>query len=459
VPAAEVLAWHGRDSAFERLTPPWAGVTVIESRGTMEPGDGKRLKIKFGPLNTEWRIIHEALPGEIGFLDRQVSGPFAAWTHEHRFEDDPNGGSWLEDRITLKLPLGSAGNRLAGDRVMHTVNRNFAFRHQQTRHDLTLHARYADRKPMRIAVTGSTGLIGRRLLPFLKSGGHTVLPIVRKPTGAPGEITWNPDRGEIDAKALEGCDAVIHLAGESIAGGRWNPGRKERIRSSRTKGTALLARTIASLEQKPRVFVSTSGIGFYGNRGDELLTEASTTGEGFLAEVCRVWEAAADPARAAGIRVVHPRFGVVLASEGGMLKQLALPFKLGLGGRIGSGKQYVSWIAIDDLLGVLLEAVMNENLEGPVNVVAPGVVTNAEFTKALGRAFRRPTIVPIPAFAIKAAFGEMADELLLVSQRSVPARLNDEQFPYTYPTIDAALRHELTPENDPAVSRTERSGS
>lgn len=340
---------------------------------------------------------------------------------------------------------------------MQTVNRNFAFRHQQTRNDLALHARYVDRKPMRIAVTGSTGLVGRRLVPFLQGGGHTVLSIVRKPTGKPGEIVWNPDRGEIDAKALEGCDAVIHLSGESIAGGRWNSGRKERIRSSRTKGTSLLARTIAGLERKPRVFVSTSGIGFYGDRGGELLTEESTSGGGFLAEVCRVWEAAADPARAAGIRVVHPRFGVVVASEGGMLKQLSLPFKLGLGGRLGSGKQYFSWIAIDDLLGVLLEAVMNEDLEGPINAVAPGVVTNAEFTKALGRAFKRPTLIPIPAFAIKAAFGEMADELLLVSQRAVPARLNAASFLYNYPTIDTALRHELRPEDDPAVNRTERS--
>jgi uncharacterized protein (TIGR01777 family) len=434
-------------------------VTVIESRGTMEPGDGKDLKIKFGPFDTKWRIIHEALPGETGFLDRQVSGPFASWTHEHRFEDDPQGGSWLEDRITLQLPLGIAGDRVAGDRVMQTINRNFAFRHQQTRNDLALHARYADRGPKRIAVTGATGLVGRRLVPFLQSGGHTVLSIVRTPTGKPNEIVWNPETGAIDAKALEGCDAVIHLAGETIAGGRWTTRRKERIRSSRTKGTSLLARTLAGLEQKPDVFVSTSAVGFYGNRGDELLTEESSSGAGFLAEVCRAWEQAADPARDAGIRVVHPRFGVVLASEGGMLKQLSLPFKLGLGGRIGSGKQYVAWIAIDDLIGILLESVMNPELKGPVNVVAPGVVTNNEFTKALGRAYNRPTIFPIPAFAIRAAFGEMADELLLVSQRAVPARLNETGFTYNYPTIDSALRHEVTPEKDPALMRTEETGS
>ncbi|MCC6705818.1 MAG: TIGR01777 family protein [Thermomicrobiales bacterium] len=299
--------------------------------------------------------------------------------------------------------------------------------------------------PLRIAVTGATGLVGSRLVPFLRAGGHTVHRIVRTPTGAPDQIAWNPQRGEIDAAALEGVDAVVHLAGESIAGGRWNAARKERIRSSRIEGTTLLARTLAGLDRPPAVLVSTSAVGYYGDRGGQRLTEASGSGEGFLAEVCRVWEASADPARAAGIRVVHPRFGVVLAGEGGLLKQLSLPFRFGLGGKIGNGEQYLSWIAIDDLLTLLLEAIRNDALDGAVNAVAPGAVTNAEFTEALGRTLHRPTFLPLPAFAARAAFGEMADELLLVSQRAEPAVLHNAGFHFIYPDITSALGHELAP--------------
>jgi len=447
--AAEVLAWHGREGAFERLSPPWAKVQVLESRGTMHPGDSKRVKIAFGPLTTEWQITHEALPDGIGFRDRQLSGPFAAWTHEHRFEDDPAGGSWLEDRITYELPLKAAGN-IAQGRVEAELNRTFAYRHQVTRHDLAAHARHAEQSPRRIAITGATGLVGRRLVPFLRAGGHTVHRLVRTATGRPDEIVWEPNRGQLDQAALEGFDAVIHLAGVSIAGGRWSDTRKQAILESRVKGTALLADALTRLKRPPAVLVSTSAVGYYGNRGDEILTEASATGDGFLASVCREWEASASPASRAGIRVVHPRLGVVLAGEGGLLAQLARPFRLGLGGKIGDGRHYLSWIAIDDLLAVLLEAVMNESLEGPVNTVAPESVTNAAFTKSLASALHRPAIVPLPKVAARLAFGEMGDELLLVSQRAQPARLDAIGFPFTYPTIDAALRHELDPEPLPA---------
>lgn len=445
VSAAEALAWHGREGAFERLSPPWAKVRVIESRGTMHPGDTKRVTIKFGPLTTEWEITHEALPDGLGFLDRQVSGPFAAWTHEHRFADDPAGGSWLEDRITYELPLRPAGN-IASGKVEAELNRTFAYRHQVTRHDLAAHARHAEQSPRRIAITGATGLVGRRLVPFLRAGGHTVHRLVRTATGRPDEIVWEPNRGQLDQAALEGFDAVIHLAGVSIAGGRWSDARKQAILESRVKGTALLADALTRLKRPPAVLVSTSAVGYYGNRGDEILTEASATGDGFLAGVCREWEASASPASRAGIRVVHPRLGVVLAGEGGLLAQLARPFRLGLGGKIGDGRHYLSWIAIDDLLAVLLEGVMNDALEGPVNAVAPESITNATFTESLGRALHRPTVMPLPAFAARLAFGEMADELLLVSQRTQPARLETIDFAFTYPTIDAALRHELDPE-------------
>lgn len=451
VSAAEALAWHSREGAFERLAPPWSNVTVLDETGTNAPGDGKRVQIAFGPVKTDWQIVHEALDTGVGFADRQITGPFAEWLHEHRFEDDPDGGSWLEDRIAYRLPYRAVGDAALNGRIESELTRVFAYRHQVTQHDLATHARFTGRQPRRIAITGATGLVGSRLTSFLRAGGHTVKRIVRKATGAADEIVWNPSEGRIDASALEGFDAVIHMAGASIAGGRWSKKRMQLIRSSRIEGTSLLAQTLASLDRPPAVLVSTSAVGYYGLRGDERLTEASSNGEGFLADVCREWEAAAEPAEKAGIRVVHPRFGVVVAGEGGMIGQLLLPFKLGMGGRIGSGEQYLSWIAIDDLLSVLLESIMNDDLEGPVNAVAPSIITNQEFTDAMGSVLHRPTIVPVPVMAAKAAFGQMADELLLASQRAEPARLNSVDFHFSYPTIDDALKHELSPEPGPAL--------
>ena len=445
VSAAAALDWHRRDGAFERLVPPWADVRVRSSRGSIEPGDGQELAIKFGPLDTEWSIVHDALDGGTGFLDRQTSGPFADWTHEHRFSEEANGYVALEDRIRYQIPLGAFGDRSVGGRIQDELDRTFIYRHQITRHDLNTHDRFDEQPGKRIAITGASGLVGSRLVPFLRAGGHTVHRLVRSEASAPDEIAWDPATGRIDADALEGFDAVIHLAGVSISGSRWSSARKEAIRSSRVQGTTLLAQTLASLQQPPAAFVSTSAVGIYGSRGDEELTETSSAGTGFLADVCQEWESAADSARTAGIRVVHPRFGVVIAGEGGMLKQLLLPFKLGVGGRIGNGKQYLSWIAIDDLLSVLLESVMNDSLVGPVNAVAPESVTNEEFTKALGATLHRPTLLPLPETAVKVAFGEMADELLLTSQRTEPARLNDAGFQFSFPTIQRALEHELAP--------------
>ena len=296
---------------------------------------------------------------------------------------------------------------------------------------------------MRIAITGSTGLVGKRLIPFLETMGHDVVRLVRNGSTGPNSIAWNPERGEIDRAALEGVDAVIHLAGVSIAGGLWTKKRKAAIRDSRVKGTQLLAETLASLQQPPKVFVSTSAVGFYGNAGSTELTEESPSGADFLSEVCIAWEAAANPAREAGIRVVHPRFGIVLASEGGSLPLMMKPYQFGVGGPVGNGKQYMSWIALDDLVGVLLEAVTNDALEGPVNATAPQPVTNREFGKTLGHVLHRPSAIPAPAFAMKLVGGQLVEELLLASQRVLPTRLQEAGFTFGYPTLEQALRHEL----------------
>jgi uncharacterized protein (TIGR01777 family) len=298
--------------------------------------------------------------------------------------------------------------------------------------------------PMNILVTGSTGLVGRALVPFLTAGGHSVIRLVRSRPMTEGVAAfWDPVAGHVDPARLEGLDGVVHLAGESIATGRWTAEKKARIRDSRVNGTRLLCESLAGLGQPPRVLVSASAIGYYGDRGDEILREESAPGAGFLADVCRAWEAATESAQQRNIRVVNLRIGMVLSSMGGALGKMLVPFRMGLGGIIGSGKQFMSWIAIDDVLGSIACALATDALRGPVNAVAPHPVRNREFTKTLGRILARPTIFPMPAFAAQLAFGEMADDLLLSSTRVEPARLSAAGYNFRYPSLEGALRHLL----------------
>lgn len=297
---------------------------------------------------------------------------------------------------------------------------------------------------MDILITGSSGLIGSALVPFLAAHGHRVTRLVRsEPTSGKAAVYWNPETGSIDRSALEGIDAVVHLAGENIAAGRWTAEKKIRIRDSRIKGTRLLCECLARVSKPPKVLVSASAIGYYGNRGDETLNEESASGSGFLAQVCRDWEAAAEAAVRSGVRVVKLRIGVVMSPVGGALAKMLPPFRIGAGGRIGNGKQYMSWIAIDDLLGVILHALRTDTLTGPVNAATLNPVRNNEFTKILGQVLRRPTVFPMPAFAARLAFGEMADELLLASTRVEPARLLATGYVYRYPELEAALTYLL----------------
>lgn len=301
---------------------------------------------------------------------------------------------------------------------------------------------------MRVIVTGSSGLVGRALVSSLVADGHTITRLVRGAGESPAgqgvaDARWDPAAGTIDSAALEGHDAAVHLAGESIAEGRWTDEKKRRIRESRVRGTRLLAETLARLERRPEVLVSASAVGFYGDRGDEVLREESASGEDFLSEVCREWEKATLQASQAGVRVVHTRFGIILSAEGGALAKMLTPFKLGVGGKVGSGRQYMSWIDLADVVGAIRHALEQTSLRGPVNVVAPRPATNEEFTGALGRALGRPTILPVPAFAARLAFGEMADALLLSGQRVEPARLTESGYQFKYPDLDSSLRHVL----------------
>jgi uncharacterized protein len=299
---------------------------------------------------------------------------------------------------------------------------------------------------MRVAVSGSTGLVGSQVVASLSAAGHEVVRLVRRPP-APGEkvVRWDPEKGEIDAAGLGGLDAVVHLAGENIASGRWNAARKAAIRGSRVNATRLLCETLAGLARPPKTLVCASAIGYYGDRGADVLTEESPPGTGFLAEVCREWEAASEPAARKGIRVVVLRIGVVLSAKGGALSRMLPPFRAGLGGVIGSGRQYVSWIALDDLVGIVLHALHSGELRGPVNAVAPVPVTNRELTEALGKVLSRPTLLPVPAFALRLAVGgEMADALLLASTRVAPRRLEETGYRFRFLELREALRHLVT---------------
>jgi uncharacterized protein (TIGR01777 family) len=297
---------------------------------------------------------------------------------------------------------------------------------------------------MIIAITGSGGLVGQALMPALEADGHLVRPVVRRPTRAGlNEIRWDPASGTIDAAEFGNVDAVVHLAGENISAQRWNPAFKERFRDSRVRGTKLLCDTLAGLASKPSVLVSASAIGYYGDRGDEVLDETSPPGKGFLADVCQEWEAATHSARNADIRVVNLRIGVVLAREGGALAKMLTPFRLGLGGILGSGRQFVSWIELGDLVRAFQFALSAAALVGPVNGTAPEPVTNREFTKTLGNVLGRPTIFPMPAFAARLAFGEIADEAFLASACVQPRALLNDRFEFSHPKLEPALRHAL----------------
>ncbi len=442
-PAAEVFRWHARPGAFERLTPPWERVAVVEKTGGIEDGARAVLRMGAGPFAVRWVAEHHDYVEGAQFRDVQVSGPFARWEHTHRVAPDGPSACYLEDCIEYALPFGALGALFGGGLVRRRLARTFGYRHRVTAQDVAAHARAGGRE-MKVLVTGSSGLIGSALVPFLTTGGHTVVRLVRNGgTRRAGTIAWDPATGAIDAAALEGLDAVVHLAGESIAGGRWTAEKKARIYGSRVDGSKRLVQALSSLARPPKTLVAASAIGYYGHRDADVVDEDSAPGAGFLADVVREWEAATQPAAARGIRVVNLRFGVVLSAAGGALATMLPPFRFGAGGPIGGGQQFMSWMAIDDAIGAVLHALATPTLSGPVNAVAPQPVTNAEFAKTLGRVLSRPVFLPLPPFAVKLAFGEMGEELLLASTRVEPQRLKESGYEFRFPELEGALRHVL----------------
>jgi uncharacterized protein (TIGR01777 family) len=434
-------AWHSRPGAFERLAPPWQRIELLDAGQGVAEGSRALLQLSKAGIPLRWLAEHHDVRPPSGFEDTQVKGPFSTWTHRHRFEQRADE-SLLRDEIDYALPGGSLARLLAGSSVRRDLERTFRYRHDITRADLELHERFADRPPLRVAVSGSSGLIGSTLCAMLTTGGHEVVRLVRRSAETDAEAQWDPDLGAVDLDRLEELDGIVHLAGENIAGGRWTNRRMQRIRDSRVRGTSALVTSLGQLRHPPSVVVSASAIGIYGDRGAEELTETSRVGEGFLADVGSAWESAALGGDFPARRVLA-RFGVVLSPRGGALAKMLPAFRLGLGGRLGAGDQYTSWISIDDAAAALVTALCDDRLEGPVNLTAPTPVTNRQLTVALSRALGRPAVIPAPASVLRALLGKMADEALLSSGRVLPRSLQSIAFEFRHPTIVSALEHLL----------------
>lgn len=439
-PARAVFDWHLRPGALERLTPPWQRVEVLQRTGTIRDGGRVTLRLWVANVPLTWVVEHRDFIDGLQFRDVQVKGPFKSWSHLHRFEPAGENACTMIDKVEFELRGGYFGDAAGEPFTREQLERMFNYRARLLPADMEEHRRIAQGRSLTVAVTGSTGLIGGALVPFLTTGGHTVKRITRPTSAIAGDILWSPAEGRLDPAALDGVDAVVHLAGESVFA-QWTPERKQRIRDSRVVGTRLLAETLTKLDRKPSVFVSASAIGYYGSRGDETLTEESAKGEGFLAGVVAAWEAAAQPAADAGIRVVHPRIGVVLDPRGGALAKMLPVFRLGLGGPLAGGAHHVSWITLEDLVSILHRMLFDDALAGPVNAVAPDPVTNRELTAALGEVLSRPTVLPVPRKAAEALFGEeLVRETMLLSQRIQPMRLLKADHRFRHPKLAPALR-------------------
>lgn len=437
--AADVFDWHERPGAFQRLSPPWAKVSVESAQGGIRDGAEVRLKQKIGPFSTRWVIRHEGYEKGRNFTDRQVSGPFMSWVHQHRFEPVGKESCDLVDQIAFELPMASVSNKLAGKHVLGELQRVFDYRHRVTQMDLETYPLPRTEASRTIAITGATGLVGSSLRAMLETAGHHVRALSR---GSRAEIRWDPEAGQLDPAALEGVDGIIHLAGEPIAQ-RWTGSARRRILDSRRKGTRLLAEAAAAMPVPPRSFVSMSGINAYGATRDGPLTEESQLGDGFLADVCREWEAATSPLEGTRIRLVIVRSGIVLSPAGGALAKMLPVFRAGLGGPIGRGQRWMSWISIDDIAALLAEAVLDDKYRGVINGVSPHAVTNRDFSKELGQRLRRPVLAVAPPAALRLALGQMAEETVLGDLRVMPKRLEELGFRFRFPQLPAALAHIL----------------
>jgi uncharacterized protein len=450
VPPTDLFQWHAREGALERLNPPWQPFNLIDKKGGLKDGTVE-IAMHITPfLRIKWLIKHldtEYIEGK-RFVDTQIKGPFSHWKHIHDIIPYGNSSSLLEDRIEYRLPLGKIGRLVAQKIVTKKLQEMFQYRHRIVKQDIDFHCTINKKNnPLTIAITGSTGFIGSSLVPFLTTGGHKVIRLLRRTSkinrNVIGEFGYlEPNKSFSNSLSGRDINAVINLAGENIEG-KWTRAKKKRILESRIQTTKSLCDSLVCLDRPPEVLVSASAVGYYGDRGDQVLSEESNPGDGFFPEVCRKWEEATEKAKSSGIRVLNIRIGLVLSSSGGILARILGPFRVGLGGKIGSGTQYISWIALDDLLGIVLHTISNKSIAGPLIAVSPNPITNRDFTRILGNVLSRPTLISIPRFAARMAFGELADAALLSSVRVMPTKLLRSGYQFRFPKIEQALRHTL----------------
>ena len=441
-PVETLFSWHERNGAISRLTPPWAPLKMVARKGSgIQKGVKVTFRLSLFKIPMTWEAEHIDYQKNKLFKDRQIKGPFSKWEHTHRFMPDGKGCSIMEDKVEFKLPFGILSRpfyRLA----KKEFERMFSYRHRVLKYDLE---HYVDRtKKKRILVSGASGTIGGTLVPFLETCGHEVIRLVRKKSNLlDNELFWDPSRGVLDLKKAGAVDAVINLNGVDISKGRWTSKQKKRILDSRTLPTRLLVKKIKNLDPKPGVFISASAIGFYGENKDKILNETAGMGNCFISEVCRQWENAALPAGKAGIRTIHLRTGVVLTPAGGALKRMELPFKTGCGVKLSHGRQYMSWISMEDAVSGILYILNNEKIKGPVNLTAPNPVTNKEFSETLARVFSKKVFFTIPGFLALALWGQMGKETLLASARVRPEKLLSNGFSFQHETLFPALKDML----------------
>ncbi len=441
-PVEAVFSWHERKGAIARLTPPWAPLRLMSRCGEgIRKGVRVTFQIRIFKIPMPWVAKHIDYKENLEFKDCQIKGPFAQWEHTHGFHADGSSGMVMEDRVEFKLPFGILSRPFYGY-AKKEFDRMFSYRHRVLKYDLEGHVGNTSQK--RILVSGASGTIGSALVPFLQTSGHEVIRLVREKAGLKeGELFWDPYTGHLDLEAAGPFDAVINLNGLDISRRRWTGEQKKKILDSRVIPTRLLVEKIKTMKQKPEIFISSSAIGFYGDGEDTLLTESSAPGHCFISRVCRQWEDAAREAETAGIRTVPLRIGIVLTPAGGALARMELPFKAGCGVTLSHGRQYMSWISMDDAVSGILHILNSEDIRGPVNLTAPNPVTNLEFSETLAKVFSKKVFFRFPAFLARLLWGEMGKETLLTSARVKPEKLLSNGFVFRHETLVPALRHVL----------------
>jgi uncharacterized protein (TIGR01777 family) len=438
-PVEDVFSWHERDGAIQRLTPPWAPLELVSRTGEgVKKGVKVSFRIHLFKLPMIWNAEHVEYEKNVMFKDVQTKGPFSRWTHTHRFIRVSDNQTVMEDHVEFKLPLGFL-SRPFYSMAINDIDRMFAYRHQVLKNDLEYLTGNPPQK--RILISGASGTIGSSLVPFLKTCGHEVVQLIRKKEDLkPDQVFWDPYAGQIELGPDERFDAVINLNGVDISRGRWTDRQKQKIIDSRVIPTQFLAQVISTFKKRPDVFISSSAIGFYGDRQDKIISEKDQKGDCFISQVCDKWEQASLVAQDSGIRTIQLRIGVVLTPAGGALQRMAPAFQTGCGVRLSHGRQYMSWISMEDALAGILHMLEHDTISGPVNLTAPEPSTNAQFSKILATVFSRRVFFVMPGWMVSLLWGQMGRETLLASARVRPGKLLGTGFSFQHVNLAAALK-------------------